>query len=295
MNVPTPSAMLPTFFIPGAAKAGTSSLHEMLAQHPRIHMSRPKELHVFSHPDRAPQAATIYERIFPGPGDGQHRGESSTSYLVSRTAIDEIARRIPDARFICLLRDPVARTISHYNWMRAQGLEWRPFRRAVMADRGRTFDVRRHYAGNYRHYLQCSKYGSQVEHVLRRFDASSVLVVTTERFKENPTAVVHECFRFLGIDQLESVTPVWENRTPTRRWHPLPALLWSIACRIPRVRGTSVGNAIRQVLDRLPGQSDSVEGERREGEDTQWLRDELAEDRALLQRALGRDFPEWTA
>ena len=33
----------PNFFIPGAAKSGTTSLHELLDTHPKISMSKEKE------------------------------------------------------------------------------------------------------------------------------------------------------------------------------------------------------------------------------------------------------------
>ena len=42
-----PRARLPDFVVIGAQKAGTTSLHRMLRQHPQIHMPRTKELHYF--------------------------------------------------------------------------------------------------------------------------------------------------------------------------------------------------------------------------------------------------------
>ena len=39
----------PNLFIPGAAKSGTSSLHNYLNKHPDIFMSESKEPHFFSH------------------------------------------------------------------------------------------------------------------------------------------------------------------------------------------------------------------------------------------------------
>ena len=38
---------LPTFVIVGAQKSGTTTLHDLLGQHPQIWVSEPKELHFF--------------------------------------------------------------------------------------------------------------------------------------------------------------------------------------------------------------------------------------------------------
>ena len=65
---------LPNFLVLGAQKAGTTSLHKYLAQHPEIFMSREKEPHYFSLGDTAgpppPRDAFVaeslsgYERLF---------------------------------------------------------------------------------------------------------------------------------------------------------------------------------------------------------------------------------------
>ena len=44
--------VLPNFFVPGAAKSGTSSLHEYLAQHSDVFMSDVKAPHFFSHDEK---------------------------------------------------------------------------------------------------------------------------------------------------------------------------------------------------------------------------------------------------
>lgn len=290
-----PEAALPTFFIPGAAKGGTSSLHEMLDGHPEIVMSRPKELHVYSHPVRSRVAASIYARAFSGR-TGMHRGESSTSYLVSESAADRIAKAIPTARFICILRDPVARIVSHYNWLRAQGLEWRNLRAAVRADAKLEYDILVDYGGNYRYYLAYSRYGEHIRRLHRRFGKESVLVVTTERLREDPAGVARDCCRFLGVNEFRQLPHAWENRTPEAPWPKARALLWSATYRIP-VFGRvprRVGRLTRAALGRLaPAEPSGAGHPSVTEEDRAWLASELAEDRAILEAQLNRSFPEW--
>src|SRR5258708_4333366 len=113
---------LPTFFIIGAGKAGTSSLHHYLDQHPEIQMSSNKEPHFFAGPENGfPYAMgrvsglKEYERLFD-PAFSV-RGESSpgyTSYPRRQGVPERIRELVPDAKFIYLARDPIARTVSHH-------------------------------------------------------------------------------------------------------------------------------------------------------------------------------------
>lgn len=113
---------LPTFFIIGAAKAGTTSLHWYLDQHPEVGMSTIKEPNFLSgpengipYPTRRITELSDYRRLF----DPTYpvRGEASPSYTNSprrRGVPERVKKLVPAARFIYLVRDPVERTISHY-------------------------------------------------------------------------------------------------------------------------------------------------------------------------------------
>jgi hypothetical protein len=268
-------------------------LHALLGQHPDVVMSTPKEPHVFCRARTISDARTAYARAFGDSGRSQ-RGESSTTYLVSELALDGIARTLPRARFICLLRDPVERLLSHYNWMRSLGAEWRSLRSAVLADRERPFDIRRHYGGKYRHYLAFSSYGAQLERLLERFRREAILVVTTERFRQEPRAVASECFTFLGLSPFAGLVPVWENRTPPAPWHSLRALAWSSTYRIPRFGRGRVGGLLRRGLEQLGNpvrpSPHALVSER----DRAWLLAQLFEDGQRLRVLLGQEFPEWS-
>src|SRR5262245_61062132 len=77
-----PLGALPNFFVIGAAKAGTTALHEYLAQHPQVSVSTPKEPHFFA-PGAGPSYRrvtdrAVYEMLFSA--EAPARGEASTSY-----------------------------------------------------------------------------------------------------------------------------------------------------------------------------------------------------------------------
>ncbi len=65
------SEFLCNLVIPGAGKSGTSSLHTLLGEHPRIHMSSPKEPQFFSFDDLYQKGAESHNRIFEEGVPGQ--------------------------------------------------------------------------------------------------------------------------------------------------------------------------------------------------------------------------------
>jgi hypothetical protein len=111
VNQSDPSCVrAPDFFLVGAPKCVTSSLHLLLIQHPEIFMCDPKEPHFFSTdlpglaevPDRAG-----YDALFADAPSGAKRGDASAFYHSSRSAAEEIHKANPEARIIASTRNPV--------------------------------------------------------------------------------------------------------------------------------------------------------------------------------------------
>lgn len=103
--------MRPNLVVIGAAKCGTTSLHEYLNAHPQIAMSREKELDFFVAEKNWSRGLDWYEAQFE---DAPIRGESSVSYAAFpeyQGVPERIVRALPDARVIYLVRDPVERVV----------------------------------------------------------------------------------------------------------------------------------------------------------------------------------------
>ncbi len=99
----------PNFFIIGAPKCGTTSLASWLGAHPLVFMSPDKEPHYFN--EDTPRRITKlkeYEKLFKQATVAQRAiGEASTGYLLSATAVPNILRYNPNAKFIVMLRNPI--------------------------------------------------------------------------------------------------------------------------------------------------------------------------------------------
>lgn len=191
---------LPNFFIIGAAKAGTTSLHYYLDQHPQVQMSVVKEPNFFAGPpngipypvgriDRREE----YERLFDPAFE--RRGEASPSYSNAprRQGVPErIKQLLPEARFIYLVRDPIARLVSQYQMLFADGDE-----RKSLSDAVAELDR----ADPHAFYLTCqSFYARQLELYLSHFREEQILVVDQADLLDDRRGTLSSVFDFLSVD-----------------------------------------------------------------------------------------------
>jgi hypothetical protein len=285
----------PNFFVIGAMKCGTSALHTHLAAHPEIFMSEPKEPSHFVHPaalrtlwpemaHRGFDREDCYRALFEGAAGARIIGESSTNYT-KRPRLDGVVERlagtVPDARFLYLMREPMARTLSHYWHVVRAGREHRPPLEALDADP---------------HYLEVSDYAFQLEPYLARFGRERVLLLTTEALAADPLRTVQTVYRWLGVAP-DVVPPEIGRRvgaTPPsfrrRRWplHRLRSLaLWY---RVRHLVPAGVKAAGRRAY---LGEEVTVPAP--PPELVAHLRARLAPRIEVLMRLTGRDFPEWEA
>ncbi|MEM8612252.1 MAG: sulfotransferase [Cyanobacteria bacterium P01_H01_bin.105] len=118
----------PTFVIIGVQKAGTTSIYNYLNQHPQVYMSPVKETDFFNKDwenlpadvqSRKKNGIVTWDRytqLFARATD-EHiaLGEVSPNYMLNYlTSAKQIQQRLPNAKLIAVLRDPVERACSNY-------------------------------------------------------------------------------------------------------------------------------------------------------------------------------------
>lgn len=181
-------SLLPTFFVIGAAKAGTSSLHYYLGRHPQIAMTNPKEPHVLlgdDHRERAQRYATLFDESRP------IRGESSTGYSAAPYNPEvpgNIADLVPDARLVYLVRDPVDRAIAHYAQDVIAHRESRAIEEALAPGEAES------------HFIAASCYATQLEAYLEHFARDAILVLDSRRLRARRRQALAEVFAHVGAD-----------------------------------------------------------------------------------------------
>ena len=121
----------PNLFIVGAPKGGTTTLWRYLDQHPDVFMSPEKEPNFFLDP--TPPVRVPTEEAISASSPARRRGlarRGERPVLLGSDDTRLIRARVPDARIMIALRDPVERAYSSY-WHDVKfGVESRPFARS---------------------------------------------------------------------------------------------------------------------------------------------------------------------
>jgi len=196
---------LPDFVVIGAQKAGTTSLHAALAQHPQLFLPSTKELHYFSSGFDQPLAS--YGAHFGPARADQVCGEATPYYLFHPAAPQRLAACLPQARLIVLLRDPVARSLSHYFHAIRRGNETLPLEAALAAEPERLAGAEAmlqlpggaHRAHQTQSYLARSRYDQQVPRFAAWQQAGRLLVLRSEMLFLEATATLERVLAFLGL------------------------------------------------------------------------------------------------
>ncbi len=194
LNSKLMSAIWPNFFIGGVTKSGTTSLYEYLRQHPQVFMSAVKAPCFFSrmaqkHVHQRITQEQEYLKLFRGAESAKAIGEASADYLWDETAPYRIREKIPNAKNILILRDPIDRAYSHYLHKVRFGVEGcSSFYDALFGEHG-------HY------YVAMGLYFSQVKRYFGVFGRDQVLVLMFEDLKRKPIDLLNNIADFLGIDR----------------------------------------------------------------------------------------------
>ncbi|MBL8841828.1 MAG: sulfotransferase [Planctomycetes bacterium] len=183
----------------GAMKAGTTTLFELLAQHPQIAPCRDKEPDFLAERERWRQGLAEYSRLWDWqPGRHRYALEASTKYTklpafpsaaiaTSRYAFDHHAR----FRFIYLVRHPIARLRSEYLHSMAAGWIREPIELRIAP-----------------HAVMHSNYHLQLHPYVVAHGRESIAVVTFDELKRDPAGLTQRLWRWLELDERAAPLPV---------------------------------------------------------------------------------------
>jgi hypothetical protein len=218
---------LPNFFILGAAKAGTTTLVDILRQHPQAYLPFDKEPMFFSRDAFYQNGFEWYCRTyFKNAHAYPARGEASPHYLYWA---DKVAPRVKTAyddhsvRFIVIMRHPVDRAYSWYWNMVREGLEDLPFEQALAEESARLTENRVAFQslGSMRYgYVHGSRYAAQLNPFLDCFERSRFLFLLQDDLLEDFNRVSQQLFRFLDLEEHVQVRTSISNPAsmPRSRW-----------------------------------------------------------------------------
>ena len=163
-------------------QSGTTAFVSALRRHPDVFVPALKEPHYYAYladPNSvrmgyadAADASRRYQLLYADAGGAVAVGDGSTSNLSVPGAATVLARHVPDARIVAILRHPVDRAFSHWSHFRAEGAEALDFAEAVQAEPER---LAAGMPATYQ-YLGRSRYSRQLAPYYDLFRRDQVLV-----------------------------------------------------------------------------------------------------------------------
>ena len=212
--------VLPNFYLVGTQRGGSTSLFIYLLGHDLVQgPRRAKGVHYYD--TNFDQSLSWYRSNFPLQStiDAQRRehgatpavGEGAPYYLFHPTIPQRIHEVTPEARIIAVLREPLARAISHHNHEVARDNETLPLLEALEAEQGRlageeeriiadpTYISKPHI---FHGYVARGQYADQVQRYFDLFGRDQVLILDSAKLKSETEATVRKATDFLGLPPL---------------------------------------------------------------------------------------------
>jgi len=224
--------MRPAFLLLGAQKSGTTALFNYLCGCSAVTPPERFELHYFD--NEYWRGFRWYLTHFPRKDEARQNaitGEKSPYYIYHPQAPVRVLATLPNCKFLVLLRDPVARSYSHFRHSQEQGFEkLASFEEAIDLEEARlegeverlSDPAYRSFAHQHYSYLSRSVYADQLERWLQYFPISRFLVLQSERLFGEPEAALEEVARFLELKG--DRPPAFEARN-VGSYSPLPGQL----------------------------------------------------------------------
>jgi hypothetical protein len=193
--------------IGGTEKSGTTSLYRYLNDHPSVTGSFKKETDFFRKQEAPPSSLQLadYHARFPSPAGV--RMEASPGYLVdSAYAAPAIKALIPSARLLFVLRDPIERLVSSFEFHKSRlylpaELPFDAYvERCFAYERG---ELTPEAAGMGEWFLRvpdAGRYAAHLRDFYAHFPAEQIKVLPLELLNGDPAAFMQTVCAWAGLD-----------------------------------------------------------------------------------------------
>jgi len=169
----------PNLFIIGAPRSGTTSLYEYLKTHPNIFMTEDKEIGYFCEHEYYKHVKTIkeYEESFKDVSNEKIIGESTPTYIFTKTAPKNIFNLNPKAKIIFIKRNSNEAVLSSIK----------------MYIREDKLYLKNNFWDSFNHEVNLNRYR-------KYFPSSQILVIDFKLFKNKTREVYLEVLKFLDVE-----------------------------------------------------------------------------------------------
>lgn len=191
----------PTFLVCGGQRCGTTSLWNILNEHPEVYMAtppRPEPKFFLTEPLTG--FDDYLDEWFSNTGTAKAIGEKSTSYLETHGTARRIASVLPEIKLIFMLRHPAERAVSNYRFSKQSGLETRSLAEAMTDKAPPSFDRNAVHIVSPFDYVRRGQYAELLGEYFETFDRSQLCILFLEDLRATPETVVSTLYDFIGVD-----------------------------------------------------------------------------------------------
>lgn len=277
----------------GAPKAGTTQIAELLAAHPDLCLSEPKEIHYFNermayiHPPgnkNHEKDLTWYAKHFEHCRTNSLKGEFSTGYMYDVAAAENIKRLYPNIKIIACLRHPAERAYSQYVMFRY-----------YFQKENREFDKLIYEQDE---FVEKSLYYKQLKRYFDIFPKEQILVLTLGEIKKSQKETIQKVYNFLGVDA-DFIPPNLgkkANAAKASKFTFISTLMgWfaalMVTLRLSKVLHFLKEKGLKRLVMRL--NSSKIDYPPMSPESRAFILEKTTPDVVKLEELLGRDFGEW--
>ena len=199
-------------FVLGAPKSGTTALSKFLNSHPLIELSDPKEPHYFD-ADLEQDFNKYLSSHFSITDDDVLKCDATPSYLMVPWAAERIKAKIPDAKLVVCLRNPVERAFSSWWMLYSRGMENLEFEEAIEAEKTDFFKgdrahevwrrqvraIRKVEKLPVRTYLEAGCYAKHLKRLFTLFPRENIHIVWSSELYHDRDSVMDGLREFLNL------------------------------------------------------------------------------------------------
>lgn len=223
--------IIPNLFLVGWPKTGSTSVDYYLSQHPNVYMATVKESYFHARDIINSSKLFDAENKFPYKDDESYQalfdkykgekviGESSVFYIISEVALDEIKSYNPDAKIVCLIRNPTELVASWHHYLRFRGRE----NTSDVIEAIKLQDERKSLkklppvlkAPIHFQYDEIADIKKHYNKLFSIFEKENIFVILYDELKANEEKIVKYLYRFLDVDY--AFTPDFTHRNRSAR------------------------------------------------------------------------------
>jgi hypothetical protein len=184
------------FICVGVQKAGTSTFHDIIKQHPSLELPLYKETHFFNDNNKYRKGIDHYFEFYFKKKKKLFMGEITPEYSYFDYCADRIHKAFGAIKILLILRNPVDRAYSHYLMTRRRGLEPLSFKEALEQETNRlnTYDNAINFS-----YIDRGRYVEQIKRFQHKFGNENVKIILFEDLIKNTEKTILSVSSFIGL------------------------------------------------------------------------------------------------